>query len=53
MILDIEHMYTSNQPQHKKWNKLLSECLVEAEGPSFKYEQMFSEERNSEVNNYF
>ena len=51
MILDIEHMYTSNQLQHKKWNILLSECLVEAEGPLFKYELMFSEERNCEVNN--
>lgn len=53
MIIDIEHMYSSNQPQHKKWNTLLSECLVEAEGPSFKYELMFSKEHNSEVNNYF
>lgn len=53
MVLDIEQMYTSNQPQDKKWNILLSECLVEAEGPLFKYELMFSEGRNSEVNNYF
>jgi hypothetical protein len=53
MVLDIEHLYVSNQLQHKKWNTLLTECLVEAEGPSFKYELMFSEERNHEVNNYF
>ncbi|XP_015376259.1 PREDICTED: sphingomyelin phosphodiesterase 4 [Diuraphis noxia] len=53
MILDIEHMYTSNQPQHKKWNTLLSECLIEAEGPSFKYELMFSEERNCEYKLFY
>lgn len=52
-MLDVEHMYISNQLQHKKWNVLLSECLAEAEGPMFKYEIMFSEERNHEVNNQF
>jgi len=53
MVLDIENMYISNQPQKKKWNTLLTECLLEAEGPLFKYELMFSEERNCEVNIYF
>ncbi|XP_001945260.2 sphingomyelin phosphodiesterase 4 [Acyrthosiphon pisum] len=53
LVLDIEQMYTSNQPQHKKWNMLLSECLVEAEGPLFKYELMFSEERNSEYKLFY
>lgn len=53
MVLDIENMYVSNQPQKKKWNALLTECLLEAEGPLFKYELMFSEERNHEVNIYF
>lgn len=53
MILDVEHMFVSNQTQHKKWSILMSECFVEAEGPSFKYELMFSEERNHEVNIIF
>lgn len=53
LVLEVEHMYTSNQPQDKKWNMLLSECMIEAEGPLFKYELMFSEKRNREVNNYF
>ncbi|XP_025191971.1 sphingomyelin phosphodiesterase 4 [Melanaphis sacchari] len=53
MVLDIEHMYMSNQLQHKKWNILLSECLLEAEGPSFKYELMFSEERNREYKLFY
>ncbi|KAL4136038.1 hypothetical protein QTP88_007609 [Uroleucon formosanum] len=48
LVLELEHMYTSNQPQDKKWNMLLSECLIEAEGPLFKYELMFSEKRNRE-----
>lgn len=50
IILDIEHMYKSNHPSHKKWNLLMSECFVEAEGPLFQYEFMFSEERTQEVN---
>lgn len=49
MILEIEQMYISNQSQHKKWNVLLNECLIEAEGPLFKYEFMFSEEHNYDV----
>lgn len=53
MILDVEHMFINNQTQHKKWNILMSECFVEAEGPLFKYELMFSEERNNEVNIVF
>jgi hypothetical protein len=28
----------------------MSECFIEAEGPLFKYELMFSEERTQEVN---
>lgn len=50
MILDVEHMFLSNQTQHKKWSILMAECFVEAEGPLFKYEIMFSEERSHEVN---
>lgn len=46
-------MYINNHQQHKKWNVLLSECLVEAEGPLFQYKPMFSEEYAYEVNNYF
>jgi len=45
MIVEIENMYKNNQSTHKKWNVLLAECLVEAEGPLYKYESMFSEER--------
>lgn len=48
-MLDIEQMYISNQSQHKKWNVLLNECLIEAEGPLFKYQLMFSEEYNYDV----
>uniref|UniRef100_A0A2S2QZU4 Sphingomyelin phosphodiesterase 4 n=1 Tax=Sipha flava TaxID=143950 RepID=A0A2S2QZU4_9HEMI len=48
IILDIEHMYISNHQSHKKWNLLMSECFIEAEGPLFKYELMFSEERTQE-----
>lgn len=50
MVLDVENMYINNQLQQKKWNILLSECIIEAESPMFKYELMFSEERNNEVN---
>ncbi|XP_026817917.1 sphingomyelin phosphodiesterase 4-like [Rhopalosiphum maidis] len=53
MVLDIEHLYVSNQLQHKKWNTLLTECLIEAEGPLFKYELMFSEERNHEYKLFY
>lgn len=42
-------MYVTNEPQYKKWNMLLSDCLRAAEGPMFKYELMFSKERSHEV----
>ncbi|XP_050439212.1 sphingomyelin phosphodiesterase 4 [Adelges cooleyi] len=48
IVLDVEHSYLNNQPAHKKWNLLLSESLIEAEGPMFKYEAMFSEDRTLE-----
>lgn len=44
-------MFINNEVQHKKWNVLLSECLIEVEGSMFKYELMFSENRNREVIN--
>lgn len=53
MVLDIENMYVSNQPQKKKWNTLLTECLLVAEGPLFKYELMFSEERYYEYKLFY
>lgn len=52
-MLDIEQMYVSDQSQNKKWNVLLNECLIETEGPLFKYQLMFSEERNYDVNFFY
>lgn len=43
-------MLINNELHNKKWISLLNECLAENEGPSFKYESMFSKERNCEVN---
>ncbi|XP_050527603.1 sphingomyelin phosphodiesterase 4 [Daktulosphaira vitifoliae] len=45
IVLDIENSFLNNKPQQKTWNLLLSESLVETEGPYFKYEAMFSDER--------
>lgn len=49
IIFDVEHMYLTNEPQYKKWNNLLLECLLTDEGSMFKYELMFSEDRRCEV----
>jgi len=49
IILDIERSFIENHSHHNKWNLLLTECLIEAQGPLFKYEPMFSEERIYDV----
>jgi len=49
MILDVEHMFQTNEIQYRKWNILLSDSFIASEGPTFKYELMFSEDHNRDV----
>lgn len=49
IILDTERSFIEKNSHHNKWNLLLTECLIEAQGPLYEYEPMFSEERIYDV----
>lgn len=53
LILENEEIYQSTQYEHTNYNAMLSDCILEAENPLFKYEPMFSEDRNHDVNYKF
>lgn len=50
MLLDIENILIQKQQQYKDLNVLLTDYLIEAEGPFYKYEPIFSEKHIFEVN---
>lgn len=49
LILENEEIYKSTQYERQKYNIMLSDYTLEAESPLFKYEPMFSEDRNRDV----
>lgn len=51
MLLSIENILRQPYQHNSNLNILLSDYLIESEGPFYKYERMFSDERIFEVNN--